>query len=79
MYLLCEPGGEGCVHGVNFYPTEGFSSAKSWRVLCGTVVCYINQVRGFLKYALRNRGGAQVRCPVCVCRWRETDSVEVSR
>jgi hypothetical protein len=58
-----------CVHGVNFYLNEGFNSMKSWRVSCGTVVFYVNQVRGFLKYKLRNRGGARVRCPGCVCRW----------
>jgi len=34
--------------------------------------------RGSLKYTLRNRGGARVRCPGFVSRWREADSVEVS-
>jgi len=68
-----------CVHGVNFYPTEGFNSMKSWGDSCGTVVFYVNQVRDFLKYTLRNHGGAQVRCLGCVCRWTEVDSVEVSR
>jgi len=52
---------------------------KSWRDSCGTVVFYVNQVRGFLKYTLHNRGGARVFCPGCVCLWREVDSVEVSR
>jgi len=26
-----------CIHGVNFYPTEGFNSMQSWRDSCGTV------------------------------------------
>ena len=38
-----------------------------------------NQVRGFLKCTLRNRGGTRVLCSRCVCRWRGFDSVELSR
>ena len=55
-----------CVHGVNFYPTEGFISLKSWRDSCGTVVFYVNRVRGFLKCTLHNRGVARVHCLGCV-------------
>jgi len=68
-----------CVHGVNFYRIEGFNSVESWRDSCGTVFYYVNRVRGFRKCTLRNRGGARVRCPGSVCRWREVDSLEVSR
>ena len=42
-------------------------------------VFYVNQVRGFLKDTLHNRGRARVRCLGCVCQWIEVDSVEVSR
>ena len=52
-----------CVHGVIFYPTEGSNSMKTWRVSCGTVVSYINQVQGFLKYMLRNRGWGSSSLP----------------
>ena len=43
----------------------------------GCLLC--NQVRGFLEYALRNRGRVRGRCPRFMCRWKEVDSVEVSR
>ena len=34
-----------------------------------------NRVQGFLKYTLRNRGGARVRSSGCLCQWREDDSL----
>ena len=58
-----------CIHGVDFYPTEGLDSLKFWRVSCGSVVLYVNQVQGLLKCTLHNCGGAQVRCPGCSRRW----------
>jgi hypothetical protein len=58
-----------CFHGVNFYLNEGFNSMKSWTVSCGTVFFFVNQVRGFIKYTLRNLGGARVRFPDYVGRW----------
>jgi hypothetical protein len=37
-----------CVHGVDFYLTEGFNSLKFWRVSCGSVVLYVTRSEVYL-------------------------------